>query len=53
MAKTLKTVKDFLSDLRVQLAFSGKKEVNHLMEIKKEDLKSRGLEHKDDRNYYL
>jgi metallopeptidase MepB len=53
MAKTPKTVNDFLSDLRVQLAPSRKKEVNHLMEIKKEDIKSRGLEHKDDRNYYL
>jgi metallopeptidase MepB len=53
MAKTPKTVNDFLSDLKVQLAPSGKKEVKHLMEIKKEDLKSRGLEYKDDGNYYL
>ena len=53
MAKTPKTVNDFLGDLRVQLAPGGKKEVDHLMEIKKEDLKSRGLEHEDDGNYYL
>src|ERR1700693_1319723 len=53
MAKTPKTVNDFLGDLRVQLAPGGKKEVDHLMEIKKEDLKSRGLETEDDGNYYL
>jgi metallopeptidase MepB len=53
MAKTPKTVNDFLGDLRVQLAPGGKKEVEHLMEIKKEDLKSRGLESTDDGNYYL
>jgi len=53
MAKTPKTVNDFLGDLRVQLAPGGKKEVEHLMDIKKEDLKSRGLEAEDDGNYYL
>ncbi|KAE9363181.1 putative Saccharolysin [Stipitochalara longipes BDJ] len=53
MAKTPKTVNDFLGDLRIQLAPGGKKEVEHLLELKKEDLKSRGLEHEDDGNYYL
>ena len=53
MAKTPKTVNDFLGDLRVQLAPGGKKEVEHLMSIKREDLKSRGLETEDDGNYYL
>ncbi|KAF4611316.1 hypothetical protein G7Y89_g15697 [Cudoniella acicularis] len=53
MAKTPKTVNDFLDDLRVQLAPGGAKEVKHLMEIKNEDLKSRGLETLNDGNYYL
>jgi metallopeptidase MepB len=53
MAKTPKTVNDFLGDLRVQLAPGGKKEVEHLVGIKKEDLKSRGLEAQYDGNYYL
>jgi metallopeptidase MepB len=53
MAKTPKTVNDFLDDLRVQLAPGGKTEVAHLMEIKNEDLKSRGLEATNDGNYYL
>ncbi|KAL2061547.1 hypothetical protein VTL71DRAFT_6924 [Oculimacula yallundae] len=52
MAKTPKTVNDFLDDLRQQLAPGGAKEVAHLLEIKKEDLKARGLDSKDD-NYYL
>ena len=53
MAKTPKTVNDFLDDLRVQLAPGGVKETEHLKEIKKEDLKSRGLEATNDGNYYL
>jgi metallopeptidase MepB len=53
MAKTPKTVNDFLDDLRVQLAPGGVKETEHLMEIKKEDLTSRGLESVNDGNYYL
>ena len=53
MAKTTKTVNDFLEDLRVQLAPGGAKETEHLKEIKKEDLKSRGLEAANDGNYYL
>ncbi|XMA16161.1 hypothetical protein WAI453_008952 [Rhynchosporium graminicola] len=52
MAKTPKTVNDFLSDLRTQLAPGGAKEVDHLLEIKKEDLKARGLDSSDD-NYCL
>lgn len=43
MAKTPKTVFDFLNDLREQLTPGGAREVAHLLEIKKEDLKSRGL----------
>lgn len=53
MAKTPKTVFDFLNDLREQLTPGGAKEVEHLLEIKKEDLKSRGLEASYDSNYYL
>jgi metallopeptidase MepB len=53
MAKTPKTVNDFLGDLRVQLAPGGVKEIEHLKEIKKEDLKSRGMEAAYDGNYYL
>lgn len=53
MAKTPKTVNDFLSGLRTQLTPGGEKEVAHLMDIKKDDLKTRGLEGTDDSNYYL
>lgn len=53
MAKTPKTVFDFLNDLRGQLAPGGAKEVEHLLEIKQEDLKSRNLEAAVDGNYYL
>ncbi len=53
MAKTPKTVNDFLTDLRHQLTPGGAKEVAHLKGIKKEDLKSRGLEDENDGNYYL
>lgn len=53
MAKTPKTVNDFLSDLRQQLTPGGAKEVAHLLEIKNEDLKSRGLDASSDGNYYL
>ncbi|RDW58165.1 putative saccharolysin [Coleophoma cylindrospora] len=53
MAKTSKTVTDFLGDLRTQLTPGGAKEVAHLTEIKKADLQSRGLEASNDGNYYL
>ncbi|TVY12697.1 Saccharolysin [Lachnellula arida] len=53
MAKTPETVNEFLDDLRVQLTPGGAKEVAHLLEIKKEDLKSRGLDTSDAENYYL
>lgn len=51
MAKTPKTVKDFLNDLRTRLADDGKKEIEHLLEIKKQDSQARGAEF--DGNYYL
>lgn len=53
MAKTPQTVNDFLSDLRVQLAPGGLREIEHLKEIKREDLRSRGLDATNDGNYYL
>jgi metallopeptidase MepB len=53
MAKTPKTVLDFLGDLRTQLTPGGLKETEHLKELKKQDLKSRGLEASYDGNYYL
>ncbi|KUJ10490.1 putative Saccharolysin [Mollisia scopiformis] len=53
MAKTPKTVLDFLGDLKEQLAPGGAKEVAHLMEIKNEDLKARNMAHENDGNYYL
>ncbi|POS82793.1 putative Saccharolysin [Erysiphe pulchra] len=53
MAKDPATVNKFLGDLRERLTAGGAKEVEHLMEIKTEDLKSRGLEAKNDGNYYL
>jgi metallopeptidase MepB len=53
MAKTPKTVLDFLGDLRTQLAPGGVKETEHLKDLKQQDLKSRGLEATYDGNYYL
>jgi metallopeptidase MepB len=51
MAKTPQTVLDFLGDLRTQLTPGGVKEIEHLKDLKKQDLKSRSLE--EDGNYYL
>lgn len=53
MAKDPATVNKFLGDLRERLKVGGAKEVEHLMKIKAEDLKNRGLEAKNDGNYYL
>ena len=53
MAKTPKTVTDFLGDLKVQLTPGGVKETKHLLEIKAADLKSRGLDASYDGKYYL
>jgi metallopeptidase MepB len=51
MAKTPKTVDDFLGDLRARLSDGGISEINTLKEMKKEDLESRG--EKYDGRYYL
>ncbi|EKD15436.1 peptidase family M3 [Drepanopeziza brunnea f. sp. 'multigermtubi' MB_m1] len=54
MAKTPKTVNDFLDDLRHQLTPGGVKEIEHLLELKKADLKARGLDSsKLGKNYFL
>ena len=51
MAKTPKTVDDFLGDLRGRLSQGGLDEIATLKELKQADLKSRGQEY--DGNYYL
>lgn len=53
MAKTTKTVNDFLGDLRERLAPGGKKEIEKLMELKKQDTKERGLTGPLAERYYL
>jgi metallopeptidase MepB len=51
MAKTPKTVDDFLADLRARLTDGGRKEIAQLLELKKSDVASRG--EKFDGGYYL
>ncbi|KAF2877491.1 hypothetical protein BDV95DRAFT_559390 [Massariosphaeria phaeospora] len=53
MAKTPKTVEDFLGDLRTRLAPGGESEIKKLLELKKQDLKDRGLNDGTDSNYFL
>ncbi|KAH6632337.1 peptidase family M3-domain-containing protein [Chaetomium tenue] len=51
MAKTPKTVLDFLGDLKSRLAAGGVKEIEHLLTLKKKDHAARNLPF--DGNYYL
>ncbi|KAK4448492.1 peptidase family M3-domain-containing protein [Podospora aff. communis PSN243] len=51
MAKTPKTVLDFLGDLKSRLVAGGAKEIDHLVALKKKDHEARGLPF--DGNYYL
>ncbi|GME46659.1 Saccharolysin [Neofusicoccum parvum] len=51
MAKTPKTVNDFLGDLRERLAPGGLEEIKKLQALKKQDVEGRG--EKVDGNYYL
>ncbi|KAK4188731.1 Saccharolysin [Podospora australis] len=51
MAKTVKTVMDFLNDLKSRLVAGGQKEIDHLLELKKKDHEARNLPF--DGNYYL
>jgi len=53
MAKTPKTVDDFLGDLRERLKKGGESERKALTELKMQDLKSRGMENSFDGRYYV
>jgi metallopeptidase MepB len=53
MAKTPKTVDDFLGDLRSRLAAGGKQEIEKLLELKKQDLKERSINDGSDSHYFL
>ena len=53
MAKTVKTVNDFLGDLRQRLRQGGEEEVAMFKKLKESDLKSRQAEHDYDGRYYL
>ena len=53
MAKSPKTVNDFLGDLRSRLTEGGKSEIGKLLGLKEEDLKSRGISNEFDGRYYL
>jgi metallopeptidase MepB len=53
MAKTTKTVDDFLADLRTRLAPGGKKEIEKLKNMKKADAKDNGLTGPLTDGYYL
>lgn len=53
MAKTPKTVEDFLGDLRSRLTAGGKKEIEKLLELKRQDLKERGIQDGSDSHYFL
>lgn len=53
MAKTTKTVDDFLADLRQRLTKGGAAELELLTKLKRQDLKNSGAEGSFDGNYYL
>jgi metallopeptidase MepB len=53
MAKTPETVDEFLADLRTRLAPGGKKEVDALLQLKRDDLKERSLNDGTDAHYFL
>ncbi|KAF2019409.1 thimet oligopeptidase-like protein [Aaosphaeria arxii CBS 175.79] len=53
MAKTPKTVDDFLGDLRGRLAPGGKTEIAKLLELKKQDLKERNVNDGSESKYFL
>ncbi|KAL8969043.1 MAG: hypothetical protein Q9183_002184 [Haloplaca sp. 2 TL-2023] len=53
MAKTTKTVDDFLGDLRKRLTKGGESEKKTLTELKKSDLQERGEEKTFDGHYFL
>lgn len=53
MAKTPKTVDDFLGDLRQRLKNGGQSEIKALTQLKEQDLKTRGMEKSIDGHYYI
>ncbi|PVH91384.1 metallopeptidase MepB [Periconia macrospinosa] len=53
MAKLPKTVDDFLDDLRTRLAPGGKKEIEKLLELKRQDLKERSINDGTEEKYFL
>lgn len=53
MAKTPKTVDDFLGDLRQRLTKGGRSEIKTLKELKEQDYKTLGIEKDFDGKYYL
>ncbi|PVI04451.1 zincin [Periconia macrospinosa] len=53
MAKLPKTVDDFLGDLRTRLAPGGKKEIEKLLELKRQDLKERSISDGTEDKYFL
>jgi metallopeptidase MepB len=53
MAKTTKTVDDFLADLRTRLAPGGDTEIKKLLDLKKHDLKERSIDDGTDSRYFL
>ncbi|KAF2433480.1 metallopeptidase MepB [Tothia fuscella] len=53
MAKTPKTVDDFLGDLRTRLAPGGLKEIKNLLSVKQKDLEQLGKSSEFDGHYYL
>lgn len=53
MAKTPKTVDDFLGDLRTRLAPGGVEELKKLKTLKEKDFKDRGVAEQNDGKYYL
>lgn len=51
MAKTPKTIDDFLGNLRERLTPGGREEIQKLKELKEKDVQERGI--KSDGNYYI
>lgn len=53
MAKTTKTVDDFLGDLRTRLSPGGVEEMKKLKELKSTDMQNRGQDKQNDGKYFL
>lgn len=53
MAKATEVVDEFLGDLRTRLAPGGKTEIAKLLDLKKQDLKDRGITDANESKYFL